>query len=63
MPDLLPTKEYEDRKYLLQVELLKWQHHVKAHNTQHIVLFEGRDAAGKGGTIKRLTEKLDPRSY
>ena len=58
---VMPLKEYEDRKYLLQVELLKWQNHVKEVKTQHIIIFEGRDAAGKGGTIKRFMEHLNPR--
>ena len=58
---VMPLKEYEDKKYLLQVELLKWQNHVKEVKTQHIIIFEGRDAAGKGGTIKRFMEHLNPR--
>ena len=62
MADLISLKEYEERKYLLQVELLKWQNFVKEAKTQHIVLFEGRDAAGKGGTIKRLMEHMNPRT-
>ena len=59
--NLISVKEYEQRKYLLQIELLKWQNHVKANNEQHIVVFEGRDAAGKGGAIKRFMEHLNPR--
>lgn len=58
---VMPTKEYEDRKYLLQIELLKWQNHVKETKSQHIIIFEGRDAAGKGGTIKRFMEHMNPR--
>jgi polyphosphate kinase 2 len=58
----MEEKEYEKRKYLLQIELLKWQNFVKEHKTQHIVIFEGRDAAGKGGTIKRFMEHLNPRT-
>ena len=57
----MPLKEYEDRKHLLQIELLKWQNYVKEVKTQHIIIFEGRDAAGKGGTIKRFMEHLNPR--
>jgi polyphosphate kinase len=53
--------EYEDRKRLLQVELLKVQRWVKETGQKIIVLFEGRDAAGKGGTIKRFMEHLNPR--
>lgn len=58
---IMSSKEYEERKYLLQVELLKWQNHVKEQKSQHIIIFEGRDAAGKGGTIKRFMEHLNPR--
>lgn len=58
---VMPAKEYEERKYSLQVELLKWQNFVKDSKTQHIIVFEGRDAAGKGGTIKRFMEHLNPR--
>ena len=59
--NLISVKEYEAKKYLLQIELLKWQNHVKEANTQHIIIFEGRDAAGKGGSIKRFMEHLNPR--
>jgi polyphosphate kinase 2 len=60
--NLISVKEYEAKKYLLQIELLKWQNHVKQANTQHIIIFEGRDAAGKGGAIKRFMEHLNPRT-
>lgn len=53
--------EYEKQKALLQIELLKVQSWVKASGQKVVVLFEGRDAAGKGGTIKRFTEHLNPR--
>ncbi|MBF6057806.1 MULTISPECIES: polyphosphate kinase 2 [Thiomicrorhabdus] len=53
--------EYEDQKRLLQIELLKLQKWVKSHDERIIMLFEGRDAAGKGGTIKRMMEHLNPR--
>ena len=46
----------------LNFELLKWQNYVKENNEQHIIIFEGRDAAGKGGSIKRFMEHLNPRS-
>ena len=59
--NLISLKEYESRKYLLQIELLKWQNFVKEQKTQHIIIFEGRDAAGKGGSIKRFMEHLNPR--
>ncbi len=57
----LARKLYEREKAELQVELLKVQDWVKAKNRKIVVLFEGRDAAGKGGTIKRFTEHLNPR--
>ena len=44
-----------------QVELIKLQRHLEAESMRMIVLFEGRDAAGKGGTIKRFMEHLNPR--
>jgi polyphosphate kinase len=53
--------EYEKEKRLLQIELLKLQNWVKATGEKIVILFEGRDAAGKGGTIKRFTEHLNPR--
>jgi polyphosphate kinase 2 len=58
---LLSRKSYEHQKYRLQVELLKLQAWVKDTGQKVIVLFEGRDAAGKGGTIKRFMEHLNPR--
>ena len=57
----MTDKEYETKKYHLQLELLKWQNYVRETRTQHIIIFEGRDAAGKGGTIKRFMEHLNPR--
>ena len=53
--------EYEQCKHELQIELLKMQGWVKESKQRVVVLFEGRDAAGKGGTIKRFTEHLNPR--
>jgi polyphosphate kinase 2 len=53
--------EYDGQKRLLQIELLKLQTWVKATGARLVLLFEGRDAAGKGGTIKRFTEHLNPR--
>jgi polyphosphate kinase 2 len=55
------TLEYEKELQRLQVELLKFQNHVKEKGLRVLMLFEGRDAAGKGGTIKRITEHLNPR--
>ena len=54
-------KIYEKEKYLLQVELLKLQNWVKETGQKVVILFEGRDAAGKGGTIRRFMEHLNPR--
>ncbi|WP_190600310.1 polyphosphate kinase 2 [Candidatus Vesicomyidisocius sp. SY067_SCS001] len=56
------VEEYENEKYLLQTELLKAQDWIKNYNKKIILLFEGRDAAGKGGTIKRFMEHLNPRA-
>jgi len=58
---LLSRKNYERQKFGLQVELLKLQAWVKESGQRIVVLFEGRDAAGKGGTIKRFMEHLNPR--
>jgi polyphosphate kinase len=60
-PDRLPRPEYEVEKRHLQIELLKLQNWVKDTGQRIVILFEGRDAAGKGGTIKRFTEHLNPR--
>lgn len=54
-------KNYENRKTDLQVELAKMHNWIKKSGHRVIMLFEGRDAAGKGGTIKRFTEHLNPR--
>ena len=56
------SKVYEEHKLELQRELLKLQRWVEETGERIIVLFEGRDAAGKGGTIKRFTEHLNPRT-
>ncbi len=52
---------YAVEKYLLQIELLKFQAWARETQTRHVVIFEGRDAAGKGGSIKRFMEHLNPR--
>ncbi|MGA8245596.1 MAG: polyphosphate kinase 2 [Nocardioides sp.] len=57
----MDVTEYEEQKYLLQVELLKFQTWQQDSGARHVLLFEGRDAAGKGGTIKRFMEHLNPR--
>jgi len=55
------TLQYEEELNKLQIELLKWQKHVIANQERVVLLLEGRDAAGKGGTIKRIVEHLNPR--
>ncbi len=55
------TLAYEHELKRLQVELLKFQNHVKEQGLRVLMVFEGRDAAGKGGSIKRITEHLNPR--
>ncbi|MRI34164.1 polyphosphate kinase 2 [Endozoicomonas sp. OPT23] len=57
----LKRQEYEAEKRLLQIELVKMQNWVKEKGKKVVIIFEGRDAAGKGGTIKRMTEHLNPR--
>jgi polyphosphate kinase 2 len=57
----MSRNEYEWLKRRLQIELLKLQNWSKRTGARHVILFEGRDAAGKGGTIKRLMEHLNPR--
>jgi polyphosphate kinase len=59
--NLMSRRSYEKNKYRLQVELLKLQAWVKETGQRVVLLFEGRDAAGKGGTIKRFMEHLNPR--
>ncbi|HCG56653.1 MULTISPECIES: polyphosphate kinase 2 [Brevibacterium] len=61
-PELMDREEYELEKYQLQVELLKFQYWGQDTDRKHVIVFEGRDAAGKGGTIKRFTEHLNPRA-
>src|SRR5262252_6714778 len=65
MPTLEPLKrkEYEKALRALQVELCALQEWVKAKGLRIIVVFEGRDAAGKGGTIKAITERVSPRVF
>jgi len=61
-PENLGRAEYEAEKAALQVELLKAQLWIQETGQKVVMLFEGRDAAGKGGTIKRFTEHLNPRT-
>src|SRR6202162_3541214 len=55
--------EYETEIFKLQVELVKLQDWVKTTNTRIVIIFEGRDAAGKGGMIKRIMERVSPRIF
>ena len=55
------SMEYQSELERLQVELAKLQYWVQSSGTRIVVLFEGRDAAGKGGVIKRITERMNPR--
>jgi polyphosphate kinase 2 (PPK2 family) len=57
----MSRSEYEEQKRLLQIELLKLQKLSQTNGLRHVIVFEGRDAAGKGGTIKRFMEHLNPR--
>ncbi|MEM7210819.1 MAG: polyphosphate kinase 2 [Pseudomonadota bacterium] len=57
----MDRKDYEEHLEALQIELLKVQRWTKETNQRHLLIFEGRDAAGKGGTIKRFTQHLNPR--
>jgi len=59
--DKMPRAEYEEVKRSLQIEFLKLQKWVKDNNERIVMVFEGRDAAGKGGTIKRIMEHMNPR--
>ena len=59
--DGLSRKEYEAQLQRLYIELVKWQEWIKARGLKVVVIFEGRDAAGKGGAIKRIVEPLNPR--
>jgi polyphosphate kinase 2 len=60
-PNKLPRNRYEEELFRLQEELVKLQYWIKDQGLKVVVVFEGRDAAGKGGAIKRITERLNPR--
>tara|TARA_X000000950_G_scaffold67410_1_gene83242 strand:+ start:6598 stop:6903 length:306 start_codon:yes stop_codon:yes gene_type:complete len=62
-PEKLNRKLYEAELEKLQVELVKMQEWVKHTGARIVVVFEGRDAAGKGGVIKRITERVSPRVF
>lgn len=55
------TLDYEVELHRLQIELMKYQKHIKDNGLRVLILFEGRDAAGKGGTIKRIMQHMNPR--
>jgi polyphosphate kinase 2 len=57
----LAKKDYEEHLNILQIELVKLQRWIQTKGLKVVVLFEGRDAAGKGGVIKRITQRLNPR--
>jgi polyphosphate kinase 2 len=59
----IPKKEFETEKRLLQIELLKMQEWLKLENKPLVIVFEGRDTAGKGSTIKKFIEYLDPKYF
>src|ERR1700741_3931226 len=59
----LKRNEYEDELRKLQIELCKLQEWVRHQGLRILVIFEGRDAAGKGGTIKAITERVSPRVF
>ncbi len=59
----LRVVKYEERLKKLQEELIKLQHWVVTNNEKLVILFEGRDAAGKGGAIRRITQHLNPREF
>lgn len=63
VPPKLKWKAYEKESHKLQVQLCHLQDWVKEKKLKVIILFEGRDAAGKGGTIKAITEKVSPRVF
>jgi len=60
---LLPRKKYEEEKYDIQIELLKLQEWIVKNNKKLAIVFEGRDSAGKGSTIKRFIEYLNPKYF
>ena len=62
-PSIVPRRVYQKELFELQVELLKMQEWLKESGKTVIIVFEGRDSAGKGSTIKKFTENLNPRYY
>ncbi|WP_291299373.1 polyphosphate kinase 2 [Elioraea sp.] len=62
-PEKMKRKQYEKELHKLQIELCHLQEWLKESQERVVIIFEGRDAAGKGGTIKALTERVSPRSF
>ena len=62
-PEKMKRKDYENELRKLQVQLCHLQDWLKAKGARAIIVFEGRDAAGKGGTIKAITERVSPRVF
>lgn len=62
-PSIVPKKVFKEELYYLQIELLKLQEWLKSTGKTVIIVFEGRDSAGKGSTIKKFTEYMNPRLY
>src|SRR4029453_12605948 len=62
-PEKLSNKDYERELKKLHIELVKLQEWVKAKGLKVCIVFEGRDGAGKGGTIKAITERVSPRAF
>jgi polyphosphate kinase len=60
-PKKSKTNDYKETLRLLQIELVKLQKHIIKKNERVLIIFEGRDAGGKDGTIKRITQYLSPR--
>src|SRR4029453_10558838 len=61
--EVMKRDKYEKEIHKLQVELCHLQHWIKEEGLRVVILFEGRDGAGKGGTIRALTERLSPRVF
>ena len=62
-PSIIPKKVYKKELYEMQIELLKLQEWLKTTGKTVIIVFEGRDSAGKGSTIKKFTENMNPKGY
>jgi polyphosphate kinase 2 len=63
LKSFVPKKEYKNQKYLLQIEFLKLQEWVKKYNKKILIIFDGRDAAGKGSSIDTISSYMDPKHF